>query len=496
MKKQIVIIIAALMAVSLSSCNDWLDVQPEASVDIKELFKQETGFCEALNGIYTTASGNYLYGGLFTVEILDAMMQNYSFAASDPTVYAKTAAFDFTDATFKWRASQIWSNSYKAIVNCNLILENIDARRGVLSEGMYELIKGEALALRAYFHLDLLRFFSSSYAQGASTQAIPYVTTYSNRVTPTSTVSEVLDLVIADLSAAKALLKTVDPIRSATYVIGYTDDEEATETESTNLFLQHRRHRMNYFAVCGTLARAALYRENTALAAENAEEVILSEKFTWTDHADLTADAETAGRDRIMYNELLFGWYIPNLTQEMKNRFSNVSTGYFINKTYAHLIYEMGVPSVGSEDIRQKVWFSELTGADEAGNADRYRINKYIQAGEETGNKHYLMAPAIRYSEMYYILAECRYASDPELGWSYLNTVREKRGIRLLLDNSSSFTSELLKEYRKETFAEGQAFFAYKRLNQHIVGENAMYPASQSIFVIPLPDDEIEFGNR
>jgi hypothetical protein len=37
----------------------------------------------------------------------------------------------------------------------------------------------------------------------------------------------------------------------------------------------------------------------------------------------------------------------------------------------------------------------------------------------------------------------------------------------------------------------------YKRLNRNIVGQAGNFiPASDKIFVLPLPDDEIEYGQR
>ena len=56
---------------------------------------------------------------------------------------------------------------------------------------------------------------------------------------------------------------------------------------------------------------------------------------------------------------------------------------------------------------------------------------------------------------------------------------------------------ELVKEVRKETYAEGQLFYLYKRLNRGILQENgATTPPSDKLFVLPLPNDELEYGQR
>ncbi|MDR3061577.1 MAG: RagB/SusD family nutrient uptake outer membrane protein [Dysgonamonadaceae bacterium] len=485
--KRFILYYIAFLPLLFSSCNDWLTVQPEASIGVEELLNSEEGFFEAINGIYTKGADNYFYGGLFTVEIQDALIQNYSFKVQDYTQYVRTSMFDFTDVTFKWRNSLIWNNAYNGIANANLILENIDGKKEIFHEGMYELVKGEALALRAYFHFDLLRYFALPYSSGASSKSIPYVTAYSNRVTPLSTVQEVIDKALSDLNEAKRLLATCDPILKAGYIVGYNnyeEDSQSTEEEGT-LFLQNRRHRLNYFAVCGTLARVYLYAGNRTEALANAKEVIDANKFPWVDRDRFLAEEKT--RDRLIYPELLFAWYIEKQEENMRNRYENTTTGYFINNDHVKNIYE--VATVGADDDRFKSWFSLST----EGN---YQIIKYLRNDQKTGNIHYLASPSIRLSEMYYIAAESVYETNPGMAWNYLNTVRTHRGIGTPLDSSDNFQDELLKEYRKETYAEGQAFYAYKRLNKSIRSESGIIFQPTNIAPIPLPDDETEFGNR
>ena len=78
-----------------------------------------------------------------------------------------------------------------------------------------------------------------------------------------------------------------------------------------------------------------------------------------------------------------------------------------------------------------------------------------------------------------------------------LNLVREARNLEFapLSDLSADqIQEEVAKEYRKEFLAEGQMFFYYKRLDASRI-EGAGINA-QSIYVLPMPDTEIEFGER
>mgnify|MGYP003307262422 CR=1 FL=1 len=67
------------------------------------------------------------------------------------------------------------------------------------------------------------------------------------------------------------------------------------------------------------------------------------------------------------------------------------------------------------------------------------------------------MVPLIRLSEVYLIAAEA--TGDV----TYLNRLRNTRGISRVYDLSEVTVEALQEEYAKEFFAEGQLFYFYKR---------------------------------
>lgn len=492
---KIIITLCLLLTLGFSSCSKWLDLQPESDIDKSVLFTTEEGFKEALLGIYTRCSRVDLYGKELTIGTPEVLAQNYTITDFDRSRYLQTKNYKYDDSDFIQRKDGIWKGLYNGIVNANLILEEIDANQHLFTGHNFGIVKGEALALRAYLHFDALRLFAPAYGVGSKEQAIPYVTTYSNKVTELSTVEAVLDSAIRDLEQAKTLLEN-DPIRSSSYIVGYptvSDTLKNTELENKSLFLQNRRHRLNYYAVCGSLARVYLYKDDKARALANALEVIEADKFPWTNSTDfLNVDVDK--KDRIFYKELLFGWYIPNLNNAYNSDwFIEGNSGMHLNQNDTYSIYETS--DLGATDLRFTQWFS--AGGDNISFINKYRRNTFSESF--TANLHYLMAPAIRLSELYYIAAECTYPTDPNKAVAYLDEVRSHReiGAKLQVSSTDEFYTELLKEYRKEMYAEGQLFYAYKRLNRAIVGlEGRNIPASQSIFVWPLPDDEIIYGQR
>jgi hypothetical protein len=484
-----------MVACLMVSCSDYLDVKPKSQVELETLFSTQEGFMEALVGVYLSCVTKELYGYELLAGTPDVLAQDY-YAPANTNVgwdkqYLQTRTFNYSHEYFRERRDDIWEGLYKAIANANIILEHIDDKKTIFqNEGDYYIIKGEALALRAYLHFDLYRMFAPSYLSDPGSPAIPYVTAFSNAVTPQSTGVELVEKVIADLQQAKDLLEAWDPIAKDTYVVGYPDDAKETETAS-RMFLQNRRHRLNYYAVCGALARVYLYKNDKVAAMTHARLVIDAGKFPWTAKEDFNADADE-DKDRIAYKEVLFGWDIDKRGGDLDNHFYENPTSLSTLVDDGTLIYETG--SVGSSDYRFKQWLNQAT----TSGFTALFLQKYRRDGD--GNRHPLIAPMLRLSEMYYIAAECSFDADPETAWNYFNLVRYNRGIGTEIHGEASrevFLSELVKEYRKEFFAEGQVFYAYKRLNRDILGaQQIAIPASDKIFVLPMPDDEIAFGQR
>jgi len=500
MKKYILFGIAMI---ALTACSDYLDVKPQSQIDKDILFQTPEGFMEALNGVYSRCAQADLYGDELTFGFLDVLAQNYSVQNLSVTKYpyAETMKFNYKDRNFITWKNNVWLGLYNAIGNCNLLIDNTDVQEHILTDFEYKIVKGEALALRAYLHLDALRMFAPSLISGAGAPAIPYVTAFSNQVTRQISIEAALDSIITDLEAAKKLLKNADPIIAGTYKIGYPTDtdedsddlpDDGSNELSGDLFLQNRRQRMNYYAVCGTLARAYLCRGTLQSALDNAREVINANKFPWVKPDDF-AEVDAEMKDRVMYPELIFSWSISSRQTDLHDRFELGSTSLYVREDPGNAIYETA--GVGGEDLRYKQWFKHTT----ASSVTRLDLMKYHR--ETNANRHPLVAPAIRLSEMYYIAAESIYLNDPNAAWEYFNEVRLHRGIggpyAITEGSKEKLLDELVKEARKEFYGEGQAFYMFKRLNRNIKAlDGSVIPATNDIYVLPMPDAEVEFGQR
>jgi hypothetical protein len=368
--KKYIYIIAVLL--TFTSCKKFLDVKPESQIDRSELFKTEQGFKEALNGVYTLCASQSLYGGNLTFGDLDVLAQNYQF---NDVISQNIANFDYSSPILIGKSTDVWASAYRAIANCNYILSEIDSKKALFTGTNYELIKGEALTLRAYLHFDLLRMFAPSYKNGAILKGLPYVTVIGTKTTPFSTVSGTIDKILIDLNDAKTLLKKADPIVNSAYKVGYTDDIKSTETSNPDLFLQNRRHRMNYYTTCGELARVYLYKSDYANSLLNATEVITSNKFPFTNQDDFFA-SDITKKDRIFYKELISAWYVDTkgINDQQVYFFTQSAPMYSATVDQAADIYERA--QSGGEDWRYKQWFQNT--ASVTGGPDRAILQKYI----------------------------------------------------------------------------------------------------------------------
>ena len=209
-----------IVLLTLAACNDWLDVDPKSQVKDKDLFSSEMGFKEALSGVYSIMTQEYLYGKEMTFGMLGVLGQEWD---SQPTDYTDDLNYKYENTRPEVRIDSLWCGLYNAIANTNKLLEEIEGKESMFTGINYDMIKGEALALRGFLHFDLLRLFGASYAENPKKAAIPYVTAYTSNIYPQDSVGGVITKVLGDLTASLDYLKN-DP-RLTGKIVTETDDK-------------------------------------------------------------------------------------------------------------------------------------------------------------------------------------------------------------------------------------------------------------------------------
>ena len=161
MKKKLSIIksgLLALLLIATTSCESWIDVEPTDRLSEDKVFSSQKGFLQSLNGVYAEMNNNSVYGGNLSVGLIDVMAQYYDGGSDNGYTYYYPAKYDYTATSLKNTFESVWSKMYNLITSVNIIIEKCD-QTDVLSAQYQKMIKGEALALRAMYHLDLLRIF-------------------------------------------------------------------------------------------------------------------------------------------------------------------------------------------------------------------------------------------------------------------------------------------------------------------------------------------------
>lgn len=477
MKRYIYIILAMLC---LPGCS-WLDVKPYDEIAGEDLQSTENGFIRQLNGIYIEMNRDMLYGGALSVEMVEIMGGAYLIGTSNAVWgnYSDISKYKYGTDYWRARLSETWNKSYSMILNCNLILNAIDEKKDLFSGDNYSIVKGEALALRAMLHFDMLRLFGPVYSRNPESLSIPYYTAYTTVPEDLLPASEAAKKIIADLREARILLSDDPILTQGTRLDGPNDGSSS--------FLYYRPLRMNYYAVTALLARASLYFGDRKSAFTYSTEVIGAINkgiFSFVDRSLVTGSPEDP--DRIFSSEVIFALSHASRNELFKN--------YYDPSRVPNFVFRI------DPDVFSKLIFG---GSDTGGSQDDYRCrvnwiatgsNRYFYKYSDMvdySNIRNTMIPLIRMGEMYLIAAESRSETLAD-GLAYVNQLRSNRGVSPL----PKLTQELLQyEYIRELYGEGQLFYMYKRMFSRVLvsaTESKNIKPSDEIFVVPLPDTEMQ----
>lgn len=467
---KIKIIVLCWLAISVTSCKKWLDVDLVDKVTEEKLFSTPQGYQEALAGVYSSMASSSLYGKSLTMENLDVLAQYYSYEGIS-TTYEKFKNYDYEDAGSQNKILAIWKGMYSAISESNNIIKWAGKSNDILSPEMKSQVLGEAYALRAYLHFDIIRMFCPDVKRSPSKPGIPYNLEFGVSLPPIYTVAESVQLVVDDLKKAEALLIN-DPITSV------KPFEMVNKNEADKYVA-----RINLYGVKALLARVSLMRGDKMNAIKYAKEVVESGKFRLLDFA--STDKSDKEIDILFSDEHIFSLRNKNLSEYTINLHNPEITATSNRSAYLPFVNLSSLYESNNDDVRYIKWFSGANG-----NFAKFNVNNK--------EKFFPKMPMIKLSEMYLILAECYLGKDDLLAQSYINTLRNHR-----IRNNSPWgflTIEyIIQEIKREFIGEGQLWYAYKRLNIGVPtssGIIGVVPPSDKIFVFPIPLKEIEIGNR
>lgn len=459
MMKKVIVITGMALAVLLTACSDWVNVSPKQEVESDKLFSSENGYKSALIGVYArmTLTGNY--GKALSYGYIENLVQRYDNydASVAPSEASRAELYNYkNNSNAKSYVNNVWSGLFNSIANLNSLLFRLEngGRDIVLTEGLWEQMKGEALGLRAFHYFDLLRLYGPIYSVNPKMECLPWRT---------------------ELSADPKMLLPADEI--AGHILD--DLKEAEKLLAGDRLNSDRKHRMNLMAVKGLMARVYLWIGDKENAADKAGEVI--------NESGLELVTNNS-RDVSMFDETIFALGMDDMAEKVRGDWADLtlfSNELYISEGNFNTVFEaMGE---GRSDIRGRSGYGFIHGQGGSKLCRKY-LGKDIEYSENI--------PLIRLAEMYYIMAESVSLQESA---SYFNRVRNARGISRN-DNKEFYDEDarrdaLNKEYQKEFFAEGQWFYFLKRHNYRTFHRCPTTISSMSEnYVLPTPDDEIAYG--
>nr|WP_320119189.1 RagB/SusD family nutrient uptake outer membrane protein [uncultured Marinifilum sp.] len=491
--KNLKILFLILLVQATVACDDWLDVSPKTDIDLENQVETSTGLFEMLNGVYIKMGVEELYGESLSYGMVEFLAQNHYNNSNSPFV-----TFSYTDPIAKEQVENTWLGIYNAIANNNLLLESMEENKGLLSTDDYNVMKGEALAIRAFLHFDALRLFGERYSEETKDNVqIPYVKTFELVRYQHSTAEVVYNEILSDLEEAEALLMESDPIVASSY-------------DGSFFELNQRRHHFHYYAVLATKARVYMYKGDKTNALQYAEKVINEFTWSWVSEDKLNYSGDQIHQKDVLFSdEVIAGLNVFQLPTYYTNKFESRTayTAASSSTNFAKSIFEVELPGAmpwfppvtgpGITDWR----YLYLMGKDDTGNLAI--AQKYNQdPGSIEGLLEVSTVPLFRITEMMLIVAEIQLETDIDASKAILADLFSHRGINIDLSAAAEYEvmERILKEFRKELYVEGQCFFNYKRLGLTSIPQMNSFSPNRTMeaedYIVPLPDNELEFGNR
>ncbi|MCL2561244.1 MAG: hypothetical protein FWE10_02835 [Rikenellaceae bacterium] len=475
----------ALLAASLSSCRDFLDVRPKSSYPDYLMFTSAGGYQDAVIGLYLLARGGLPnVGGAYNVDgpvfghvngaaptnLLETMTGIQRISASSVGVAYALYSHNYDDPQVRQRLTHYYRELYRVVTNTNLILKWIDDEsQDFLDERTYNIAKGETLGMKAFVLFDAIRAFGPPPTSTAlhGNRFIPYPMELNVAPYENETYTRYMELLRRDVDEAERLLALSDPIVTQTN----------QSLNAGNGWLNWRQNRMNYYAVCALQARIHLWEGNKTEALRYARIVIEANvdgapQFrlaTWDMLGRGTANPTTdlnsgnltfVGNDLVGFPELVFGltytnrYDIPStgrattnyepwtITEEPNWGPLNVER----NHEGTHLMEVFSDMTFRADRIAARNWVSYFESQDwrflrlqqfprvvvaslgnisgVAGNVIRPMKYNPLTASALVDRERTAL-PMLKLSEMYLIAAEC----EPSLpaAREYLNTLRRSR---------------------------------------------------------------------
>lgn len=425
----------------LTACSkDFLEPEVTTSKDVETNVKTAEDLDGIILGAYDRMNATSYLGRDYIVYA--EVRSDNAFSNGNSGRFVGPGQF-FLNATDAY-PSDTWLQIYRVIANANIVI-NTEVEDND-SEAVQHL-KGEAYAIRALAHMDLLRLYGEQYSAG--TLGVPYITLYNDSDLYPSrlTIQEVWDKIGQDLEEAEARM-------SSAY-----DNDSPT--------------RLTTLGVAALQSRYYLYIKDYAAVITAAERVVTSGLYSLADVDNYTSIWSGSGGSTSVF-ELAFT-STDNLSNDaIYNIYQGASYGDIEVTTDLYNAYE-------DTDVRKALYTY---------NASTGKIRMTGKYPNLTANIR-----VVRYAEVVLNYAEALAHAGANDALEVLNMIPAKRGAALYTDAT---VENVLKERRKELAMEGHRFFDLVRNEKDIVKVDSRQtfsgeriPYGSTLLPFPIPQSEV-----
>lgn len=188
MKKLYKYCAVAALALTATSCANFLEEEPKGKMVAENFFKSSNDLTLALNALYSQVTQSQRHSNPYIIQL-----QGDDITINTTTKEAYTSADGFKDPSDDKGANDLWAFRYQVIQAANLIIDNAENADEASKEDI-NIALGNALYWRAYSYFELVRVFGP----------LP-LNEHNLPDSPMTGVEAIYDLIMRDLERANAL---------------------------------------------------------------------------------------------------------------------------------------------------------------------------------------------------------------------------------------------------------------------------------------------------
>lgn len=449
------ILLYSTLGLMLVSCKkSFTELAPISQRSVQTSYKTQADFTVAVSGAYDALQLNGTYGRIYLL-MNEMRSDNVANGAGASGVAATLEDIDrHREITTATEISGCWTDSYKGIARCNIILDRIDGAS--FPDALKKQFKGEALFIRSLLYYNLAVLFGNIPLQLNDVNSPSEITV--NQVSA----SKVYEQIIADLTLAETLL----PAK-------YTGADLGRVTSG---------------AANALLGKVYLTTGNKTAAATVLRKVISSNNYSLvSDYARLWGGANENGPESIF--EVQF-----------KSGGQGEGSGFF--EYFASILGRSGGAGGGNSQMSIT---ADMVSAYAAGDLryaksiyrnnrlpDTSYVTKYIttQTTAFDGENNWVV---LRYADVVLMLAEA--LGETAESYTLINNVRARAGLApISAATPGTFQEKLLAERRVEFAFENQRWQDLLRFGmaKSVMARHLNIPESSVRLLFPIPQKEID----